>query len=86
MRFSRRMCLGKQMRKPVNATKLRNMISGRVMEYSFAQSEKADEAEIEERDIKFLYAHKENFGFAKRMTLLSDFFSPRRLSGTARAF
>ena len=48
----------KQMRKPVNATKLRNMISGRVMEYSFAQSEKADEAEIEERDIKFLYAHK----------------------------
>ncbi len=55
----------KQMRKPVNAAKLRNMISGRVMEYSFAQSEKAQEAEIEERDIKFLYANKGEFWFCE---------------------
>lgn len=68
----------KQMRKPVNATKLRNMITGRVMEYSFAQSEKADEAEIEERDIKFLYANRGEFWFceandpSKRFSLSAD--------------
>ncbi len=65
----------KQMRKPVNATKLRNMISGRVMEYSFAQSEKAEEAEIEEREIKYLYTNKGEYWFceandpAKRFSL-----------------
>jgi translation elongation factor P/translation initiation factor 5A len=32
----------KQMRKPVNATKLKNLITGKVMEYSFHQSEKAE--------------------------------------------
>lgn len=68
----------KQMRKPVNATKLRNMISGRVMEYSFAQSEKAEEAEIEERDIKYLYTNKGEFWFceandpAKRFSLSTE--------------
>lgn len=55
----------KQMRKPVNATKLRNMITGRVMEYSFAQSEKVVEAEIEERDIKYLYTNKGEFWFCE---------------------
>lgn len=68
----------KQMRKPVNATKLRNMISGRVMEYSFGQSEKAEEAEIEEREIKYLYNNKGEFWFcevndpAKRFSLSVD--------------
>lgn len=68
----------KQMRKPVNATKLRNMITGRVMEYSFAQSEKAEEAEIEERDIKYLYTNKGEYWFceagdpSKRFSLTSE--------------
>lgn len=68
----------KQMRKPVNATKLRNMITGRVMEYSFAQSEKAEEAEIEEREIKYLYTNKGEYWFceandpSKRFSLSAD--------------
>lgn len=48
----------KQQRKPVNATKLRNIISGRVVEYSFHQSEKAYEADITNRNIKYLYTNK----------------------------
>jgi elongation factor P len=47
----------KQQRKPVNATKLRNMITGRITEYSFGQSEKAEQAEINFKDIKFIYSN-----------------------------
>lgn len=36
----------KQQRKPVNATKLRNLLNGRVMEHSFHVSDKVEEAEI----------------------------------------
>lgn len=48
----------KQQRKPVNATKLKNLITGRVTERSFHVSEKVEEAEIESRDVKFLYSTK----------------------------
>ncbi len=48
----------KQQRKPVNATKLKNLISGKVTEYSFHVSEKVEEAEIDEREIKYLYANE----------------------------
>lgn len=53
----------KQQRKPVNATKLRNLITGRVTEYSFHQSEKAEEADIGNKDIKFIYAQKGDYWF-----------------------
>ena len=53
----------KQQRKPVNATKLRNLITGRVTEYSFHQSEKAEEADIETKDIKFIYTQKGEYWF-----------------------
>lgn len=48
----------KQMRKPVNATKLRNVISGRIVEHSFQATDRVEEAEIDSRNIKFLYANR----------------------------
>lgn len=53
----------KQQRKPVNATKLRNLITGKVTERSFHVSEKAEEAEIESDDVKYLYNNKGEFWF-----------------------
>ncbi|MBI5138629.1 MAG: elongation factor P [Candidatus Vogelbacteria bacterium] len=55
----------KQQRKPVNATKLRNLMSGRVVEYSFHVSDKAEEADIEKRQVKFLYTNKGEFWFCE---------------------
>lgn len=55
----------KQMRKPVNATKLKNLITGKVMEYSFHQSEKAEEAELDSRKIKFLYKNRDEVWFCE---------------------
>src|SRR5258707_7932030 len=46
----------KQQRKPVNATKLKNLLTGKVMEHSFHVSATAQEAEIENEDVTFLYS------------------------------
>lgn len=53
----------KQQRKPVNATKLRNLISGRVVEHSFQVSDKIEEADISKKPVKFIYEQKGEFWF-----------------------
>lgn len=53
----------KQQRKPVNATKLKNMITGRVAEISFGSSEKAEEADIITRNAVYLYKTKDDIWF-----------------------
>jgi len=45
-----------QMRKPTNQTKLKSLTSGKVFQAVFQASDRAEEAEIEKRDAKFLYA------------------------------
>ncbi|MEK7586259.1 MAG: elongation factor P [Patescibacteria group bacterium] len=68
----------KQQRKPVNATKLRNLITGGVREHSFAVSDKVDEAELEEKEITYLYHNKNEYWFcdakdkAKRFQLEAE--------------
>jgi elongation factor P len=68
----------KQQRKPVNATKLKNLITGKVKEHSFHVSDKADEAELKSREVKYLYTNKGEFWFceandpAKRFTLSAE--------------
>ncbi len=46
----------KQQRKPVNATKLKNLMTGRITEVSFHVSDKIEEADIEKQEVKYLYA------------------------------
>ncbi|QQG37953.1 MAG: hypothetical protein HYS26_00115 [Candidatus Kaiserbacteria bacterium] len=45
----------KQQRRPVNQTKLRHLIRGNVIEYSFQQSDKLQEAEIESKPAVFVF-------------------------------
>ncbi len=45
----------KQQRRPVNQTKLRHIIRGNVIEHSFQQSDKLQEAEIETKKAVFIY-------------------------------
>lgn len=45
----------KQQRRPVNQTKLRHIIRGNVIEYSFQQSDKLQEAEIETKPAVFVF-------------------------------
>src|SRR3954462_8366145 len=48
----------KQQRKPVNQTKLRHLITGKVTEQAFHVSEKVEEAELSNRQVKYLYENK----------------------------
>jgi elongation factor P len=52
-----------QQRKPVNATKLRNLISGNVVQHSFGVSDKVEEAELENKPVKYLYNNKGEYWF-----------------------
>lgn len=54
-----------QQRKPVAQTKIKNLISGKVMEKTFQQTDKLEEAEIGKKPIKYLYAHRGEFWFSE---------------------
>ncbi len=65
----------KQQRKPVNITKLKSLISGRVVEQTFHVSENAEEADIETKPIEYIYENRGEYWFntpgkpAERFTL-----------------
>ncbi|MEX0913242.1 MAG: elongation factor P [Candidatus Paceibacterota bacterium] len=53
----------KQQRKPVNVTKLKSLKSGRVVENSFHQNETVEEADMEKKQIVFIYEAKGEYWF-----------------------
>ena len=54
-----------QQRKPVNQTKLRHLVSGKVLEISFHQSETVPEADISKMSATYLYTNKGESWFAE---------------------
>ena len=76
----------KQMRKPVNATKLRNLISGRVVEHSFGATDKAEEAEIEYKNVKYLYSNRGEWWFSEENDPSQRFKIGEDILGDKRKF
>ncbi len=54
-----------QMRKPVNQTRLRHLVSGKVIEISFHQNETVTEAEVENMQAQYLYTNRGESWFAE---------------------
>ena len=52
-----------QQRKPQNQVKLRSLISGKTISATFHVSDSAMEADIEKKDVKFLYQNKGEYWF-----------------------
>lgn len=52
-----------QQRKPVMQTKMRNLISNKIFEYSFKPGEKVEEAEIVRKKVNYLYKAGNEFFF-----------------------
>lgn len=52
-----------QQRKPQNQVKLKSLISGKVFGATFHAQDKAYEADVEKRDVKFLYHNRGEFWF-----------------------
>lgn len=53
----------KQQRRPVNQTKLKHLVKGNVMEYSFQQSDRVEEADVGSRELKYLYTNRSESWF-----------------------
>lgn len=53
----------KQKRKPVNNTKLKSLVSGRLVENTFHVNEVAEEADLENKVITFIYRRGDEFWF-----------------------
>jgi elongation factor P len=76
----------KQMRKPVNATKLKNLMSGRVVEHSFTATDRVEEAEVVTRKVKFLYENKGEWWFCEESDPGKRFKIDAEMIGTPGKF
>ena len=54
-----------QQRKPVNQTKLKNLITGKTTDYTFHQQDKMDEADLQKKEAKYLYNNKGEWWFCE---------------------
>jgi len=68
-----------QQRKPVNQTKLRHLISGKVTEISFHQNESATEADIGKMQAKYLYTNHGESWFAEEGNPKNRFSFPEEV-------
>jgi elongation factor P len=76
----------KQQRKPVNATKLKNLMTGRITEVSFHVSDKIEEADIDKKEVKYLYTNKGEFWFCEAKDPSKRFQLPEEMIGSPAKF
>lgn len=76
----------KQQRKPVNATKLRSLINGRIVEHSFHVSDKVEEADIETKKVKYMYFNKGEYWFCDETNPANRFQLTEDVLGVAIKF
>ena len=69
-----------QQRKPVNQTKLRHLVSGKVVEISFHQNETVTEADIEKMQARYLYTNKSESWFAEEGKAKNRFSFPEEVA------
>ena len=53
----------KQANKPVNKTKLKSLLNGRVVEHTFHMSDKVDEADMSKKNLIYIYRKGDEFWF-----------------------
>jgi len=76
----------KQKSKPQNITKLKSIKSGRVLDQTFHQNETVEEADLENRNITFIFKKGTEFWFHTTGTPSDRFFIPEDLIGNKSKF
>ncbi len=76
----------KQQRKPVNQTKLRHLITGKVTEQAFHVSEKVPEAELSTKEVKYMYTNRGEYWFCDPKNPADRFKLEDSVVGTQGAF
>lgn len=75
-----------QQRKPVAQTKIKNLITGKVLNRNFQNSESFKEAEIDYKKVKFLYGHRGKFVFCEMENPSARFELPEESIGDQAKF
>lgn len=75
-----------QQRKPVAQTKIKNMITGKVLNRNFQHTDSFQEAEIDYKKVKFLYAHRDKFVFCEPSNPSARFELPQETIGEQAKF
>jgi elongation factor P len=75
-----------QQRKPQNQVKLKSLISGKTIAATFHVSDMADEADIEKKEITFLYSAKDEYWFCDPDDKSNRFKLAGNLIGSASKF
>src|SRR3989338_6049196 len=72
-----------QQRKAVVQTKIRNLITGKILDRNWQASDYFEEAEIDRKEGRFLYAHPGEFWFAEPGNPKNRFMLKEELIGPA---
>src|SRR6185295_2935902 len=75
-----------QQRKPQNQVKLKSLISGKTIAATFHVSESADEADIEKKEVTFLYHNRGEYWFCNPTNKAERFKLDVTLVGDAAKF
>jgi elongation factor P len=75
-----------QMRKPQNQVKLKSLTSGRTWNATFHAADKVDEADIVKKNVKFLYATKDEYWFADPEDAKNRFKIDAKIIGDAAKY
>lgn len=75
-----------QQRKPVAQTRIKNLITGKIVERNFHMNESFAEAEIEKEPFKYLYNHRNEFWFSPPNDLSKRFSLTEDVIGQAAKF
>jgi len=75
-----------QQRKPVAQTKIKNLITGKIINRNFQHTDNFQEAEIDYKNAKFLYAHRDKFVFSEINNPPARFEIPQEIIGEKSKF
>jgi elongation factor P len=75
-----------QQRKPQNQVKLKSLLSGRTWNTVFHASDKAEEAEISKKEVKFLYQNKGEYWFCDPNNPADRFKIDEKIIGDSAKF
>ncbi len=75
-----------QQRKPQNKTKIKNLLTGRLNDVTFHQADRVEEAEIETKEVKYLYQSRGEYWFSEPNDQSKRFKIPADTIGTKAQF
>src|SRR3989338_7281003 len=75
-----------QQRRPTVQVNMRNLITGKVLERNFAQSDVFEPADVERQKVKFLYGHRDQYWFTNEKDPSKRFELNQELLGDSAKF